>query len=98
MIVVKIELHSAITREVTQLGQMVIANTGKGTRSRGNYTVKQARKDRLIVQSLPDGSLAYDEKAYLNPQRSGEVLDHARLAKPVWNLVFKALKALGHDK
>lgn len=98
MIVVKLELHSAVTKEVTQLGQIVIANTGKGSRTRGNYTVRQARKDRLIALTLPDGSLAYDEKAYLNPQRQGEVLDHARLAKPVWNLIFKALKALGHDK
>jgi hypothetical protein len=34
MIVVRVELHSAITREVTELARMEIANDGPGVGSR----------------------------------------------------------------
>jgi hypothetical protein len=37
MIVVTVELHSAITGRVSRLGGMVIANDGTGSKSRGNY-------------------------------------------------------------
>lgn len=37
MIIVKVELHSAVTREVKQLAEMRITNDGTGTKSRGNY-------------------------------------------------------------
>jgi len=40
MIVVKVELHSAITGEVTTLCQATICNDGKGTYTRGNYNVR----------------------------------------------------------
>jgi hypothetical protein len=42
VIVVKVELHSAITGEVTEIGRMLIANTG-GTKKRGDYTAKVLR-------------------------------------------------------
>lgn len=44
MIVVKIELHSALTGKVTQLGQMHIANDGSGTEDVGNYVGTVFRK------------------------------------------------------
>lgn len=50
MIVVKIELHSAITGKVTQLGQMYISNDGTGDFKRGNYLVEVMRKNSDSVQ------------------------------------------------
>jgi hypothetical protein len=40
MLVVKIELHSAITGKVTTLATGKIVNTGAGTPTRGNYRVE----------------------------------------------------------
>jgi hypothetical protein len=37
MLVVKVELHSAITGEVTTLGTAKLINDGSGTPSSGNY-------------------------------------------------------------
>lgn len=39
MLIVKVELHSAITGEVTELGRVNIANDGTGTKEVGNYNV-----------------------------------------------------------
>jgi hypothetical protein len=46
MILVKVELHSAITRKVTELTRMSIANDGTGTDTTGNYDVHVARTRR----------------------------------------------------
>lgn len=40
MLVIKIELHSAITGEVTTLATGKIVNTGAGTPTQGNYRVE----------------------------------------------------------
>lgn len=37
MLVVKVELHSAVTGEVTELGRAVIANDASGTPEVGHY-------------------------------------------------------------
>lgn len=39
MIIVKVELHSAITGKVTELGRLRITNDGTGSAERGNYDV-----------------------------------------------------------
>lgn len=44
MIIVKIELHSAVTGQVTELGRLHITNDGTGTRERGNYDVERFTK------------------------------------------------------
>lgn len=44
MIVVKVELHSAITGKVTEIGRMKITNDGTGDINKGNYDVKIMRK------------------------------------------------------
>lgn len=83
MIVVRVELHSAITGKATELARMHIANLG-GDAQRGNYDVRTLRGrdhaalDRTIVQ------------------RRGKVLGHARLALHVWHLVARALIAVGY--
>lgn len=82
MIVVKIELHSAVTKKVTLLGSMIIDNIG-GTRERGDYRVRVASKATCANLSL----------VAANPLRTGEVKDYPRLAYNVWRLVFRALKS-----
>lgn len=44
MLVVKVELHSAITGQVSEIGRMVIYNDGTGTKDRGNYVTNLLRK------------------------------------------------------
>lgn len=78
MIVVKVELHSAITGEVTEIGRMQIINDGTSDRPRtkGNYKVRRMR--RGTEQTI---------------QAEGTVLNHPRLSAPVWDLVVKAIKS-----
>lgn len=83
MIVVKVELHSAITGQVTELARMVIDNIG-GTRTKGDYRCRAYRK----------GSPLHPLKR--NIIREGQVDGHRRLAEPVWNLVAKALGKMGY--
>lgn len=80
MIVVKIELHSAITGKVSTIGKMVIDNIG-GTKQRGNYRVRVGNKNdadnlRAVMQ---------------RPQRTGEVTDYPRLSYNVWRLIARSL-------
>jgi hypothetical protein len=44
MIVVKVELWSAVTGKHTEIGRMTITNQGTGTRERGNYVAKVMRR------------------------------------------------------
>lgn len=88
MIVVSVRLVSAIDRSRDrELARLEITNDGEGDNpNRGNYTVRSLRgrsKEQL------------DKR---NTQRLGRVLNHARLAEHVWNLVAKALKALKYGE
>ena len=49
MIIVKVELHSAITGTVSELGRAQICNTGGGTAKRGNYLAEVLRKNSKEV-------------------------------------------------
>lgn len=80
MIVVKIELHSAITRQITTLGTMVIDNIG-GTREKGNYRVRVGRKG----SSIPE--------VQNKPLRVGSVTDYPRLSYNIWRLILRALQS-----
>lgn len=79
MIVVKIELHSAITGTVKELGRMVISNDGdhKEHPKKGNYTARVCKK----------GSTNF-----MKPTRTGKVRNYSRNSYTVWKLVYKALK------
>lgn len=82
MIVVKVELHSAVTGEVTEIGRTYIANDGTGTRERGNYKVKVCRKN----------SYNYSGWNSVKAAREGEVKDYPRLTYNMWRLIIRALK------
>lgn len=83
MIVVRVELHSAVTGEVSEIARMHIANVG-GTGTRGDYDVKTLWGRKA------------EDFAARRVQRAGAVTGHARLHSHVWNLVAKGLTAMGY--
>jgi hypothetical protein len=86
MIVVKVELHSAITGEVLELGRTVIYNDGTGSSLYGNYICRAYRQG----YNLEDGLSAHVVK-------EGTVKNYPRYDNPIWNLVAKALKAMKYE-
>lgn len=87
MIVVKVELWSAITGDKTELARMVIDNRG-GSRTKGDYGVATMRgRD---ADTLHKAMLARSHT------REGMVMGHPRLAEHVWNLVAKALTTMSY--
>jgi hypothetical protein len=85
MLVIRVELHSAITGKVTEIASMRIANTGTGTAQRGNYTGATIRK----------GSSPLDRR-YALVLKYGEVFNYPRASKHVWNLVARMLSTMGY--
>lgn len=85
MIIIRVELLSAVTGQRTELAQMWIDNQG-GTKTLGNYRARTLR-----------GRSAKD---FTRPvfQREGRVNGHARLKEHVWNLVAKALGSMGYGQ
>jgi len=83
MIVVRVELHSAVSGRVTELARAHICNVGGSTESR-DYATRTLRGrnaatlDRNVVQ------------------RHGKVTGHPALREHVWNLVAKALAGMGY--
>lgn len=83
MIVVRVELHSAITREVTEIARMHIRNRG-GTEDLGDYAVDTVRG--RTREQLDRGACV----------RSAEVNGYPRLRIHVWHLVARALIAMNY--
>lgn len=83
MIVVRVELHSAITRKVTEIARMHIWNEGDSDDPRiGNYGVAAFRgRDAAPLA-----------------KRSVSITGWRRLDFHVWNLVRRALEEAGYDK
>lgn len=82
MLVVKIELHSAIDGTIKEIGTMLIDNIG-GTMERGDYRVRVGKKNHA-------GNIL---KVWKKPGRTAHVLDYPRLSYNVWRLVSRALRA-----
>lgn len=83
MIVVRVELKSAITGLTTELARMHICNVG-GTQTKGDYectTLFGRSKDEL-------------DKG--RKQRNGRVVNYPRLSVHVWHLVARALMSMGY--
>jgi hypothetical protein len=86
VIVVRVELHSAITRQVTEIARMHICNAETGTHRLRDYLVRTLRG-----RSTPDLDKG-------TAQREGEVKAWPSLDKHVWNLVVEALRAMGYGR
>lgn len=90
MIVIRVELWSAVSGEKTELARMLVDNVG-GTVQLGDYRARTLRGrsadalDRAMLNADSTGT-----------QREGKVLRHPRLREHVWNLVAKALSGMGY--
>lgn len=85
MIVVRVELWSAVTGKVTELARAEICNIG-GNTNYGDYDVRSLR------------GRSTDDLNKRITQRAGIVARHPRLREHVWNLVAKSLTAMGYGK
>jgi hypothetical protein len=84
MIVVRVELWSAVTGAKTELARMHIANQGTGTATLGDYEGKTFRgRDAAALDKEIVSHSATLEK-------------FPRTAKHVWNLVARMLTAMGY--
>lgn len=89
MILVRVELWSALTGQKTTLALMSICNSGaRGTGALGDYEAKTFRG-----RSEPDLAAALVNDTVT---RKGQVIGHPRKAEHIWNLVNKALTACGY--
>ena len=82
MLVVKIELHSAITGKTTTLCQAVIYNDGSGSKNIGNYKVLIGGKGQALHALLK------------KPWRRGAVTKFPRAQRNAWYLLQEALAAV----
>jgi len=78
MIIVKVELHSAVTGKVTELGRLHITNDGTGTETRGNYDVERMARITAKRQVLAHG----------------RVTNWPRKSASIWRLLRRALDAV----
>lgn len=85
MIVVKVELWSAITGQKTEIARMNICNIG-GSETLGDYQAETLR------------GRCPDQFARRTIQRAAKVLRHQRKQLHVWNLVAKALNAMEYGR
>lgn len=85
MIVVRVELHSAVSGNVTELARAHICNVG-GTDTSGDYDVRTLRG--RSAETLDRGQV----------QRHGKVRGYPRQALHVWNLVATALATMGYGR
>ena len=84
MIVVRVELWSALTGQKTEIAPMQIANDGTWTESKGDYVGRIFRGRNAS---------ALDEAKVT---RIGIVRDFPRKSTHVWALVARMLKEMGH--
>lgn len=91
MLVIKVELHSAITGKISRLATMFICNDASGNRKRGNYTFAVFRKGQKPEEDM------YAKRTLPQPLRQGGLADYPRLSLPVWCLVKRALEKLDYN-
>jgi len=85
MIVIRVELWSAITGQKTELGRMHLWNDGsEPSQKLGNYEGRVLRAPKFD----PTGT----------PVRAGKVKGYRKLDRPVWDLVTEMLIAMGYGK
>lgn len=88
MIVVRVELWSAITGEKSEIARFGIWNVGSGSHTRGDYE----------CASYTGRSKEAFDKSMISKRHTheGKVTNHARLQEHVLNLVAKALTSMDY--
>ena len=82
MLVIKIELWPlGDGNKARELGRMYVANTGKGTKSKGDYKVAVCRK----------GSTKCPFTGKVKAVREGKVENFPRNSYSVWRLIGRAI-------
>lgn len=84
MIVIRVELHSAVTGEVTELARMYITNNGTGDIHKRNYTINTIKG--RSTEALNRGQV----------MRAGTINQWPSPRLHVWNLVYQALVKLDY--
>lgn len=79
MLVVKVELHSAVTGEISEIARMRIYNDSSGTRTRSHYVGDVFR------------GRSFEALDKTTVHKSGTVKNWPRLDRHVWNLVATML-------
>ena len=87
MIIVRVELLSAIDGSVKELARMHISNVG------GTNTLRDYKVQTLRGRSKKQLDVSWRRQQYT---REGEVKKHLSLSMHVWHLVGKALKNIGY--
>lgn len=86
MLVIRVELHSANTLQITEIARMVIANDGTGTQASGNYWGRTYRAGSKLFP--------LDK----NVVRKARVVKYPRLNVSVWNLVNEMIANMGYTR
>lgn len=87
MIVVRVELHSAITGKTTEIARAVVCNVG-GSVQRGEYLALALRgRKRVETKDMKEQHV----------MRRGKVHSYPRKSKHVFCLVVRALRAMGYE-
>ena len=87
MLVVRVELHSAITNKVTELARLHICNEG-GTEELGDYGIYVARgRDKAALDA------STKNRSWVH---TGNITGWPRLKIHVWNLVLAGLLSAGY--
>lgn len=89
MLVIRVELHSAITGKITEIARMLLWNDGEGNLGKGNYKAK-------TVQGKQEGNMPVREIRDSSSMRDGEVNNYPRLSLHVWHLVARMLKSMNY--
>lgn len=84
MLVIRVELHSAVTGQVSEIARMRIYNDGMGTRNRGNYVGEVFRGRSFEALDLN------------TVHKRGEIKNWPRLSRHVWSLVAAMLSGMGY--
>jgi hypothetical protein len=86
LIVIKVELHSAVNGRITELARMIIANDGSGSKNSMNYNGLSFRgrsKEQLDKETII---------------KTGRVEKWKSDSFHVWNLVSKMLLVMGYSQ
>lgn len=86
MIIVRVELHSAVTHQVTELARMQIVNTGESSGRLRHYIAQTfigRSKEQLDRQTV---------------KRNAEIRNWPSEAVHIWNLVANALYTMGYQR
>lgn len=99
MLAIKVELHPfGDADKAKNIGNLIIWNTGKGTREYGDYGVA-VLKEGVSVEEGRDiiRNKALDLDVEIDIEAHGTVKDYPRKL-PVWELVTEALKDVGYGQ